>query len=88
MLLDRFGTFAPKLKRLYLAGAVNNYFSRACSQRIGSISFLEEGVKAAANTASWGAKVMLLCSIGEDGSFAPLRQRPQHVALSAGQSCP
>jgi hypothetical protein len=87
MLLHQFGAFAADLKKLSLAGVLNNYFSRASPQSIGSISFLAEGVKVATNRASWRSKVMLLCSMGEDGSFAHLRQRPRHAALSAHQSC-
>ena len=54
MLLDRFGTSAGELKKLYLAGAFGNYINRASAQRIGLINFPSEKVEAAGNTALLG----------------------------------
>ena len=85
MLLDRFGSSAGDLKKLYLAGAFGNYINRASAQRIGLISFPSEKVEAAGNTALLGAKLALFQPEGEDGSFARLRHRTEHVALNADQ---
>lgn len=86
MLLDRFGTSAGELKKLYLAGAFGNYINRASAQRIGLINFPSEKVEAAGNTALLGAKLALYLPEGEDGAFSSLRQRTEHVALNADQS--
>jgi uncharacterized 2Fe-2S/4Fe-4S cluster protein (DUF4445 family) len=86
MLLDRFGASAGDLKKLYLAGAFGNYINRASAQRIGLISFPLEKVEAAGNTALLGAKLALFRPEEEDGSYASLRQRTEHVALNADQS--
>ena len=85
ILLDRFGSSAGELKKLYLAGAFGNYINRSSAQRIGLISFPSEKVEAAGNTALLGAKLALFQPEGEDGSFARLRQRIEHVALNADQ---
>jgi uncharacterized 2Fe-2S/4Fe-4S cluster protein (DUF4445 family) len=85
ILLDRFGSSAGDLKKLYLAGAFGNYINRASAQRIGLISFPSEKVEAAGNTALLGAKLALFQPEGEDGSFASLRHRTKHVALNADQ---
>jgi uncharacterized 2Fe-2S/4Fe-4S cluster protein (DUF4445 family) len=86
MLLNRFGSSASELKKLYLAGAFGNYINRASAQRIGLINFPSDRVEAAGNTALLGAKLALFLPEGEDGSFANLRQRTEHVALNADQS--
>jgi uncharacterized 2Fe-2S/4Fe-4S cluster protein (DUF4445 family) len=86
MLLDRFGASEGDLKKLYLAGAFGNYINRASAERIGLISFPSEKVAAAGNTALLGAKLALFLPEGEDGSFARLRQRIEHIALNADQS--
>ena len=86
MLLDRFGNSVGELKKLYLAGAFGNYINRASAQRIGLINFPSDKVEAAGNTALLGAKLALFLPEGEDGSFASLRQRTEHVALNADQS--
>jgi uncharacterized 2Fe-2S/4Fe-4S cluster protein (DUF4445 family) len=85
ILLDRFGSSAGELKKLYLAGAFGNYINRASAQRIGLINFPSEQVEAAGNTALLGAKLALFLPEGEDGSFATLRQRTEHIALNADQ---
>jgi uncharacterized 2Fe-2S/4Fe-4S cluster protein (DUF4445 family) len=85
ILMDRFGASPRDLKKLYLAGAFGNYISRTSAQRIGLINFPAEKVEAAGNTALLGAKLALFSPPGEDGSFADLRNRTEHVALSADQ---
>lgn len=83
MLLERCGASARDLERLYLAGAFGNYINRASAQRIGLISLPSEKVEAAGNTALRGAKLALYSLDGEDGSYARLRSRIEHVALNA-----
>ena len=85
MLLDRFGSSAGDLKKLYLAGAFGNYINRVSAQRIGLINFPSEKVEAAGNTALLGAKLALFRPEGEDGSFGRLRGRTEHVPLNADQ---
>jgi uncharacterized 2Fe-2S/4Fe-4S cluster protein (DUF4445 family) len=85
MLMGRSGAFLTNLKELYLARAFGSYINRASGQRIGLISFPSEKVEAAGNTALLGAKLALFQPQGEDGSFAGLRQRTEHVALNADQ---
>jgi uncharacterized 2Fe-2S/4Fe-4S cluster protein (DUF4445 family) len=81
LLMQRKG--AKELARLYLAGAFGNYIDRASAQRIGLIDFPPERVEAAGNTALLGAKLALFSLDGEDGSYAGLRHRVEHVALNA-----
>ena len=85
MLLERFGASARDLRKLYLAGAFGNYINRASARRIGLISFPEEKVEAAGNTALLGAKLALFRPEGEDGSYARLRHQIEHVPLNADQ---
>jgi uncharacterized 2Fe-2S/4Fe-4S cluster protein (DUF4445 family) len=85
VLLERFGASAGDLKKLYLAGAFGNYINRASAERIGLISFPSEKVEAAGNTALLGAKLALFRPEGDDGTFARLRQRIEHVPLNADQ---
>ena len=84
LLMQRKG--AKELARLYLAGAFGNYIDRASAQRIGLIDFPPERVEAAGNTALLGAKLALFSLDGEDGSYAGLRRRVEHVALNADPS--
>jgi uncharacterized 2Fe-2S/4Fe-4S cluster protein (DUF4445 family) len=77
---------AKELTRLYLAGAFGNYIDRASAQRIGLIDFPPERVEAAGNTALLGAKLALFSLDSEDGSYAGLRRRVEHVALNADPS--
>jgi uncharacterized 2Fe-2S/4Fe-4S cluster protein (DUF4445 family) len=83
ILLDRYGASPRDLKKLFLAGAFGNYINRTSAQRIGLISFPLERVEAAGNTALLGAKLALFSLPGEDGSFAQLRKRTEHVSLKA-----
>lgn len=85
ILLERFGASAGDLKKLYLAGAFGNYINRASAERIGLISFPAEQVEAAGNTALLGAKLALFRPANDDGSFARLRPRIEHVPLNADQ---
>jgi uncharacterized 2Fe-2S/4Fe-4S cluster protein (DUF4445 family) len=84
LLMQRKG--AKELTRLYLAGAFGNYIDRASAQRIGLIDFPPERVEAAGNTALLGAKLALFSLDSEDGSYAGLRRRVEHVALNADPS--
>jgi uncharacterized 2Fe-2S/4Fe-4S cluster protein (DUF4445 family) len=78
---------AKQLTRLYLAGAFGNYIDRASAQRIGLIDFPPERVEAAGNTALLGAKLALFSlDSEEDGSYAGVRCRVEHVALNADPS--
>ena len=84
LLMQRKG--AKELTRLYLAGAFGNYIDRASAQRIGLIDFPPERVEAAGNTALLGAKLALFSLDSEDGSYAGVRRRVEHVALNADPS--
>jgi uncharacterized 2Fe-2S/4Fe-4S cluster protein (DUF4445 family) len=81
LLMQRKG--ARDLARLYLAGAFGNYIDRSSARCIGLIDFPPEKVEAAGNTALLGAKLALFSLGTEDGSYAPLRRRVEHVALNA-----
>jgi uncharacterized 2Fe-2S/4Fe-4S cluster protein (DUF4445 family) len=83
MLLERWGASPAGLTRLYLAGAFGNYINRTSAQRIGLINFPPERVEAAGNTALLGAKLALFTPDGESSAVAGLRNRIEHVALSA-----
>ncbi len=84
LLMERKG--AKELTRLYLAGAFGNYINRASAQRIGLIDFPPETVAAAGNTALLGAKMALFSLDSENGSYAGVRRRVEHVALNADPS--
>jgi uncharacterized 2Fe-2S/4Fe-4S cluster protein (DUF4445 family) len=75
-----------RLSRPYLAGAFGNYIKRRSSRRIGLIDFPPETAEAAGNTALLGAKVALFSLDSNDGSYAELRRRVQHVALNTDPS--
>ena len=81
LLMQRKG--AKELTGLYMAGAFGNYIDRASAQRIGLIDFPPERVEAAGNTALLGAKLALFSLDSEDGSYAGVRRRVEHVALNA-----
>ena len=81
LLMQRRG--ATELTRLYLAGAFGNYIDRSSAQGIGLIDFPPERVEAAGNTALLGAKLALFSLDAEDGSYAGIRRRIEHVALNA-----
>lgn len=83
ILLERRGTCPADLGRLYLAGAFGNYINRTSAERIGLIGLPAEKVEAAGNTALLGAKLALFSPDGEDGSYAGLRAKTEHVPLSA-----
>jgi uncharacterized 2Fe-2S/4Fe-4S cluster protein (DUF4445 family) len=82
MLLERRGASTADLSKLYLAGAFGNYINRASAQRIGLINLPSEKVEAAGNTALRGAKLALFSLDREDGSYARLRSKIEHVALN------
>ena len=81
MLRERWGGSDPA--RLYLAGAFGNYVNRSSAQRIGLIDYPPDQVQPAGNTALLGAKLSLFSLDGEDGSYVDLRNRVEHVSLSA-----
>ena len=86
MLMDRFGASVQDIKKLYLAGAFGNYINRSSARRIGLINFPLDMVEAAGNSALLGSKLALFRAGEDDGSFASLRKRVEHVALKADQS--
>jgi len=81
MLRERWGGADPE--RLYLAGAFGNYVKRASARRIGLIDYPPDRVEPAGNTALLGAKLALFSLDGEDGWYAGLRSRVEHVSLSS-----
>jgi uncharacterized 2Fe-2S/4Fe-4S cluster protein (DUF4445 family) len=81
LLMQRRG--ATGLTRLYLAGAFGNYIDRSSARSIGLIDFPPDRVEAAGNTALLGAKLALFSLDAEDGSYAGVRRRIEHVALNA-----
>jgi uncharacterized 2Fe-2S/4Fe-4S cluster protein (DUF4445 family) len=83
ILLKLWGAEPADLQRLYLAGAFGNYINRQSAQRIGLLNFPLEKVQPAGNTALLGAKIALFSLNGEDGSFASVRRRIEHIMLSA-----
>jgi len=83
ILLDRLGAGIGDVKKLYLAGAFGNYISRSSARRIGLIDLPIEQVSPAGNTSLLGAKLALFSIDGEGGSYTPLRQKIEHVALKA-----
>jgi uncharacterized 2Fe-2S/4Fe-4S cluster protein (DUF4445 family) len=83
ILLDRAGAGFTDLKKLYLAGAFGNYISRSSARRIGLIDLPIDQVTPAGNTALLGAKLALFSGDGEEGSYAQLRRKIEHVALKS-----
>jgi len=83
ILLNRLGASIDDVKKLYLAGAFGNYIARSSARRIGLIDLPIEQVFPAGNTALLGAKVALFSADGENGTYGPLRQKIEHVALKA-----
>jgi uncharacterized 2Fe-2S/4Fe-4S cluster protein (DUF4445 family) len=79
ILLGRWGASPDQVDRVYLAGAFGNYLNRTSARRIGLLPFGEEQVQPAGNTSLLGAKLALF----EDGDFAQLRNRVEHVPLGA-----
>jgi len=81
MLRERWGGAQPA--RLYLAGAFGNYVNRTSARRIGLIDYPPDQVQPAGNTALLGAKLALFSMDAEDGTYGRLRDRVEHVSLSA-----
>ena len=69
--------------RIYLAGAFGNYVNRSSAQRIGLIGYPPDQVQPAGNTALLGAKLALFSLDREDGRYTSLRNRVEHISLSA-----
>jgi uncharacterized 2Fe-2S/4Fe-4S cluster protein (DUF4445 family) len=82
LLLDRLGVRRGNISKLYLAGAFGNYISRESARRIGLIDFPAEKVHPAGNTALLGAK-MALFHPGEGGAIQVIREKMEHISLSA-----
>ena len=82
ILLKLWGATPADLQRLYLAGAFGNYVNRQSARRIGLLNFPLEKIQPSGNTALLGAKIALFSLNGEDGSFASVRRRVEHVMLS------
>jgi len=78
ILLRRWGAGPASVKRVYLAGAFGNYLRTASARRIGLLPFAEDQMRPAGNTALLGAKLALF----ENGDFAALRRRVEHVPLA------
>lgn len=83
ILVQQRGVTAADVTRLYLAGAFGNYVDRASARRIGLLDFPPEKVQPAGNTALLGAKLALFSLDGDEGAYAPLRSKIEHVSLSA-----
>ena len=82
ILLKLWGAAPADLQRLYLAGAFGNYVNRQSARRIGLLNFPLEKIQPSGNTALLGTKIALFSFNGEDGSFASVRRRVEHVMLS------
>jgi uncharacterized 2Fe-2S/4Fe-4S cluster protein (DUF4445 family) len=82
LLIQRWGTRAEDLERVYLAGAFGNYISRSSARRIGLIDFPVEQVEAAGNTALRGAKLALFGLATRGDGFAGLLARTEHIPLN------
>jgi uncharacterized 2Fe-2S/4Fe-4S cluster protein (DUF4445 family) len=83
ILLERTGARASDVSRVYLAGAFGNYVNRASARRTGLLEFPPAAVRPSGNTALQGAKIVLFDRDAEDGSYASLRRRIEHVLLAA-----
>jgi uncharacterized 2Fe-2S/4Fe-4S cluster protein (DUF4445 family) len=81
LLLERWGTRAEALERVYLAGAFGNYINRSSARRIGLIDWPLERVEPAGNTALRGAKLALFGLPQAGAEFVGLRSRIEHVPL-------
>jgi uncharacterized 2Fe-2S/4Fe-4S cluster protein (DUF4445 family) len=79
VLLKRLGWTPNDIHRVHLAGAFGNYVAPASARRIGLMPFPEGVIKPSGNTALLGAKLALF---EEDGAYASLRARIQHVPLA------
>jgi uncharacterized 2Fe-2S/4Fe-4S cluster protein (DUF4445 family) len=82
ILVHQWGASLDDLSRIYLAGAFGNYINRASARRIGLLDFPPEKVLPAGNTALLGAKLALFSLREQDGSYAELRRKIQHVPLN------
>jgi uncharacterized 2Fe-2S/4Fe-4S cluster protein (DUF4445 family) len=80
IILKRLGASLSEVERLYLAGAFGNYVNRASARRIGLISFPDETVHPAGNTALAGAKLALFTSGAE---IEEARALVEHISLAA-----
>jgi len=83
ILLAQLGKTYDDVDKLYLAGAFGNYINRSSAERIGLIHFPPEQVTPAGNTALLGAKRALFRPENEDGSYAMLRKKIEHLTLSS-----
>ena len=82
ILVEQWGAALKDLSQIHLAGAFGNYISRASAQRIGLIDFPPEKVRPAGNTALLGAKLALFNLEKDDGSYADILRRVEHISLN------
>ncbi len=83
ILLNRLGATYEDVSKIYLSGAFGNYINQGSAKRIGLIEFPLDDVDPAGNTALRGAKMALFHWLGEESSFADVRNKIEHVPLSA-----
>jgi uncharacterized 2Fe-2S/4Fe-4S cluster protein (DUF4445 family) len=79
ILLREMGISSGDVSSVYLAGAFGNYVNSESARRIGLLSFREEQIVPAGNTALRGAKMALFL---EPQVSAALQKRMIHVGLS------
>jgi uncharacterized 2Fe-2S/4Fe-4S cluster protein (DUF4445 family) len=80
IVLRRLGAAAEDVERVYLAGAFGNYVNLESARRIGLISFPDEQLVQAGNTALLGAKMALF---SDELEFRDLRGGTEHVSLAS-----
>ncbi len=83
ILLERFGATEADLSRLYLAGAFGNYMNPASARRIGLLDCPPDRIISAGNTALLGTKMALFQRPDDGGLLESVRNRVEHVPLSA-----
>jgi uncharacterized 2Fe-2S/4Fe-4S cluster protein (DUF4445 family) len=79
ILLREMGISSDDVKSVYLAGAFGNYVDSESARRIGLLSFREDQIVPAGNTALRGAKMTLFL---EPEVSANLQKRMVHIGLS------
>lgn len=83
ILLQRWGVAPQEVAHLYLAGAFGNYIDRASARRIGLLDFPLERIQPVGNAALLGAKMALFAADDTERAYVALRNRIDHLALSA-----
>ena len=82
ILAQRWGAGLEGLSRIYLAGAFGNYINRASARRIGLIDIPPDKVQPAGNTALLGAKLALFNLCENEGHYAHILRKIEHVPLN------